>query len=95
MSPRTLIVTATITVIASAVLGASAGEASADAGTHPSCIGFEASAISPAGSSDEFPGGMPQLTAYVRSLGGPQGALFSLVARLHEGSHEACDEATE
>src|SRR2546430_5695439 len=39
----------------------SAGYATADAGSHASCIGLEASGISPHGSSDEFPGGMPEL----------------------------------
>jgi hypothetical protein len=28
-------------------------------------------------------------------LGIPQGAIFSFVAKLHAGSHQACDEATE
>jgi hypothetical protein len=62
---------------------------------HASCIGIEASAISPPGSSDEFPGGVPELVAFVQGLGGPPGAVVGAVAKLHEGSHEACDEATE
>lgn len=71
----------------------------ADTSGHASCIGIEASAISPPGSSDEFPGGLPEVLAEVKTaaseLGIPQGAIFSFVAKLHAGSHQACDEATE
>jgi hypothetical protein len=70
--------------------------AAADA--HASCIGIEASEISPPGSSDEFPGGMPQVAREVRlaadALGVAPGAIYSFVAQLHAGSHEACDAAT-
>jgi sugar phosphate isomerase/epimerase len=71
------------------------GVAMADAHAAASCIGFEASEISPHGSSDEFPGGVPEVNRLLRDLGLPHGAIFSAVAKLHEGSHEACDEATE
>jgi hypothetical protein len=67
----------------------------AEAGGHASCIGIEVSAISPPGSSDEFPGGAPELIGFVRSEFGQVGPVVSFVAKLHEGSHEACDEATE
>jgi hypothetical protein len=68
----------------------------ADAGTHASCIGLEASTISAPGSSDEFPGGMPQLVTFLHeTFPHQQGAIVSFVAQLHEGSHEGCDEATE
>ena len=88
---------------AAGVLGASgavlAAPAFADAGSAASCIGIEASSISPKGSLEEFPGGMPELTAVVRSIaadmGVSPGAVISFVASLHEGSHAACDEATE
>ena len=64
-----------------------------------SCIGIEAADISPPGSSGEFPGGMTELTAIVRDIadgiGIPPGAIISFVAKIHAGSHEACDEATE
>jgi hypothetical protein len=75
----------------------SSGAAFADAATHASCIGHEASGISPKGSSDEFPGGMPQIHAVVTEAfpGVPYGAIISTVAKIHAGSHEACDEATE
>ena len=67
----------------------------AAAGTHASCVGIEVSSISPPGSSDEFPGGVPELNGVVRSFGVPPGVVYSAVAKLHEGSHEACDAATE
>jgi hypothetical protein len=90
-------------IVAGCVLGASsallAAPASADAGSHASCVGIEASSISPKGSLEEFPGGMQELTAFVRGLaaqlGVSPGAVISFVAGLHEGSHAACDEATE
>lgn len=75
------------------------GVQSALAGASPkaSCIGIEASDISPPGSSEEFPGGMPELTSVVRDLseafGVPPGAIISPVAKVHAGSHQACDEA--
>jgi len=88
---------ATVGVLAAAQLLAS--PATADAGSHASCVGIEASSISPKGSLEEFPSGMPELTAFVRSLanelGVSPGAIISFVAGLHEGSHPACDEATE
>jgi hypothetical protein len=74
--------------------------ASADVGSAPStpasCLGIEAAALSPPGSSTEAPGGMPDLREFVREVapGVPPGqALYRVVAHLHEGSHEACDEA--
>lgn len=67
----------------------------ADAGTHASCIGLEASSISAPGTSDELPGGMPQLTEFLRDTFGHQGPVVSFVAHIHAGSHEGCDEATE
>jgi ABC-type phosphate/phosphonate transport system substrate-binding protein len=80
-------------LIVGAVLAVgSAGPASADANGNASCIGFEASGISPTGSSDEFPGGMAQLQAFLRdNVGVPTGAIVSAVAQEHLGSHEACD----
>lgn len=90
-----------------AVLAASAGAlvvaapAAGAAGPsgHASCVGIELAAISPPGSLEEFPGGAPDLTAFVKAvaaeLGVSPGTIVSFVASLHEGSHEACDEATE
>ena len=72
------------------------GSALADAHTSAGCVGFEASGIAPPGSSDEFPGGAAQLQAFLQdAFGQPTGAIVSSVAKLHEVSHAACDEATE
>jgi hypothetical protein len=69
-----------------------AGPATADAHGNASCIGFEASGISPKGSSEEFPGGMPEVQQWLRAnVGRPTGAVISQVAHQHLGSHEACD----
>jgi hypothetical protein len=69
-----------------------AGPAAADAGGNASCVGFEASGISPQGSSEEFEGGMAELQAWLRAnVGTPTGAVVSQIAHQHLGSHEACD----
>jgi hypothetical protein len=85
--------------LSSCVQLAAANLARADASGHASCNAIEASALSPPGSSDEFPGGMAEAAAIIndlaRQLGIPPGAIFASAAKLHEGSHEACDEATE
>ena len=64
---------------------------------HASCLGIEASAISPPRSSNEAPGGMPQVHQELReaavSLAVPVGSLYAGVAHLHEHSHAACDKA--
>jgi hypothetical protein len=67
------------------------------AASEASCMGFEASAVSPPGSSDEIPDGMPGLKAFVDEAfpNLPPGAVYSSIARLRLGSHEACDEALE
>jgi hypothetical protein len=70
----------------------------ADAGgPTASCMGFEASAISPPGSSEEVPTGMPGFKAFIDETfpGVPPGQIFQTISHLHEGSHEACDEALE
>ena len=65
------------------------------ANSHASCMGFEASEISPPGSSNEFAGGMSELNEELKelanNLGIPVGALYGFIASLHEGSHAACD----
>ncbi|MCA4133042.1 hypothetical protein [Arthrobacter sp. M4] len=58
-----------------------------------SCLGIEASAISPPGSSEEFPGGLPDVVRFVKSLEGKFGPATSQFAQIHAGSHEACDAA--
>lgn len=72
--------------------GASAAQATDE---HTSCIGHEASSISPPGSSDGFAGGVPELIVLVQGLadefGIPSGAIVRSEAHRHAGSHEACD----
>src|SRR5947209_2881348 len=90
---------ATVVVLSVAMLGCftlgSTASAFAAAGTHASCMALEASNLSPPGSSDEVPGGMPEFNAFIReNFPGPKGGVNSEIAKLHAGSHEACDEAT-
>jgi hypothetical protein len=96
---RSLRMAAAVVLAVAAVLVAGAGTARAQAAGSASCVGIELSEISPPGTSTEFPGGANQLAAFVREfasgLGVPPGAIVSFVASLHEGSHEACDEATD
>jgi hypothetical protein len=78
--------------IAIVVALGSAGSALADAHGNASCLGFEASGVAPAGSSDEFPGGVAELQAFLKAtFGHPTGAIVSEAAKQHLGSHEACD----
>lgn len=70
------------------------GPASADPSGNASCLGIEAAAISPPGSLEEFPGGMPELVRFVHDQLGKLGPVASQVAQIHAGSHEACDAAT-
>ena len=81
-----------VVVVAAVLALGPVGPAFADAQGNASCLGFEASGIAPAGSSDEFPGGMKELQAFLRdNVGHPTGAIVSEAAHLHLGSHEACD----
>jgi len=81
-----LVVTAVLTL-------ATAGPVAADAHGNASCLGFEASGIAPAGSSDEFPGGVAELQAFLHdNFPHQSGAIISDAAHQHLGSHEACDE---
>jgi hypothetical protein len=68
-----------------------------DAGPRASCMGFEASALSPPGSSEEVLVGMRGFNRFFRETfpGTPSGQFIRTIADLHEGSHEACDEALE
>jgi hypothetical protein len=82
--------------------GAPVGTAFADVGTASatpaSCMGIEAAALSPPGSSDEAPGGVKDIKAFLDQVapGVPPGqAFYSIAARLHETFHAACDEALE
>jgi hypothetical protein len=67
--------------------------ASADAGAGASCMGHEASGISPPGSSDEFAGGVPEFRQFIADNfpGTPAGAIISTIAKAHGVSHEACE----
>jgi hypothetical protein len=64
-----------------------------------SCTGYEAADVSPPGSEDgPFSRlGMPGILAFIDVIIGSssltRGVVISALARLHEGSHEACDEA--
>ena len=60
--------------------------------THSSCMGQEAAGISPPGSSDEVPSGMPGLISFIKVSSPAPGAIVSYIASLHEGSHDACDD---
>ena len=95
MMRTTLLVT--VGLVMALMMAFAGGPAFAEAASPASCVGHEASNISPPGSSDEFPRGMPELQAFIRENfpDTPPGALISTVAKLHEGSHEACDEALE
>ena len=88
---------AVATFVAALLALAYAGTASAQASGNASCMGIEASGISPPATSAEFPGGVQELRAFIRGLAGDlgvsPGAVTSFLAKLHEGSHEACDEA--
>jgi hypothetical protein len=76
---------------------AKAPSASADAGSKAGCMGIESSSVAPPGTSDEDPGGRAQASREVKELaeqfGVTPGHVIGLFAHLHEGSHEACDEA--
>jgi hypothetical protein len=69
----------------------------ANASGKASCLGLEFSDVSPPGSSSEYPDGGPGVVAHVTELAAAmgfknRGDLFSFIAKLHEGSHENCDE---
>ena len=94
---RRLLLVLTVAAIVALMMVVAGGPAFGAAGGPASCIGHEASNISPPGSSEEVPGGMPGLNTEIREAfpGVPQGGVYSQIAKLHEGSHEACDEALE
>lgn len=80
------------------VAGLQPTSAFANAGGSASCVGLELSDISPPGTHPEFPDGGPGFVAEVTVLADAlgfknRGDLISFIAKLHEGSHEACDEA--
>jgi hypothetical protein len=90
-----LVAIVTVPVVAALILTGT--RTALAAAPNSSCMAQEASAVSPPGSSDEFPGGMPDIKTFITQAfpGTPPGAIFSTIAKLHEGSHEACDAALE
>src|SRR5262245_56047019 len=85
---------AVVIAVAALAMLTTGGQASAKGpSASASCMGQEAAGISPPGSSDEAPGGMPEFMNFVRGLPGSPGSSISSIASLHEGSHEACDAA--
>ena len=86
----TLCVSGILSFVLATLLSASVALAGGTPNAAASCVGQEAAGISPAGSSDEFPGGVPQLGQEVRTAYGSIGAVFSSFAQVH-GTHEACD----
>ena len=63
-----------------------------------SCAGYEASDVSPPGSEDGpfsqygMPGILAFIDAVIATSGGTRGLVIRVLAQLHEGSHDACDE---
>jgi len=89
-----VVISVTLAISGLFALGATSPHTTfADAGSHASCIGLESSSIAPPGSTDEFPGGRAEASHLLKSLGGPPGAIISDAAKLHLGSHAACDAA--
>jgi hypothetical protein len=96
LGTRSLRIVAVSIGLAAVVPVIGAPSALGDASGHASCVGIEASSLSPPGSSDEFPGGMRQLVSAVKAeAGGKLGPALSSFAKVHAGSHEACDAASE
>jgi hypothetical protein len=89
--------TAVVVTVVVLLTLAPAGAALAVAASPASCMGHEASDISPPGSSTEFPEGMPGLKPEINELfpGVAFGRIINQIAGLREGSHEACDAALE
>lgn len=95
MGRALLVCSLTAAIVAGIPIAASAEVGSAES-TPASCMGIEASALSPPGSSEEAPGGVPDVKAFLDEAapGVPPGqAFFSIAGGLRAGSHEACDEA--
>ncbi len=93
MSGKWYIRSAAVAAVSACAFAIGAPIAAAEPSGHASCLGIEASAISPPGSSDEFPGGLPEVVRLVKSLEGTFGPAASQFAQIHAGSHEACEAA--
>jgi len=98
-SARSLVLGALLALAIGTVVAPAAALAADEPNGAASCMGLEQASISPPGSSDEEPGGARQFVGQVKELGTflgvRPGGLFSFIARLHAGSHAACDEALE
>jgi|SRR5438093_8903735 len=89
---------AAVVVALAAPAGAAFGDVGTADPTNASCMGIEAAALSPPGSSDEAPGGVPDIRSFLAAVapGTPPGlAFYSFAAHLHETSHVDCDKALE
>jgi hypothetical protein len=101
LTKRVIAVTAAFGLIAAAVFGqASSAFANPPEPGSASCVGYEASNVSPPGTSGEAPGGMPNvladLDAFFIQPNGPfsnRGAVISFFTKLGANTHEGCDEA--
>jgi hypothetical protein len=93
MSGKWYIRFAAVAAVSACAFAIGAPIAAADPSGNASCLGIEASAISPPGSSEEFPGGLPDVVRFVRGLEGTFGPATSQFAQIPAGSHEACDAA--
>jgi hypothetical protein len=93
---RVLVISLLSAAIATIVPASASADVGSAGSTPASCMGIEAAALSPPGSSDEAPGGVPDIKAFVDEAapGVPPGlAFFSVAGATRAGSHEACDEA--
>src|SRR6266508_3881500 len=91
-----LLVAVAVSVVAPA--GVALGDVVTADPTSACCMGIEAAALSPLGSSDEALGGILDIKLFLEETvpGTPPGlAFFSIAAQLHETSHVDCDEALE
>jgi hypothetical protein len=84
---RVVVALASASLLAAGVAQSAMGDASGNA----SCVGIEASGVSPPGTSEEAPGGMAELVRNTKAEAGKFGPAVSAFARVHAGSHEACD----
>jgi hypothetical protein len=101
MSKKTLVLAGAVSagLFASLLVPAGAVLADPPEGGPTSCMAYEASDVSPAGSEDGTfsQHGMPgihELTDLFISLGAVpnRGGAYSALAQLHSGSHEQCDD---
>jgi len=90
----------TLGLLAAGIIQSSIAAAAPPEPGNASCMGYEASAISPPGTSDEAPDGMPNflsdIDAFFVDPDGEyptRGRLIQFFTKLPADSHEGCDEA--